>query len=260
MIVFAAIMPHPPESIPGISGADDLRAIEKTLQSFAVLREGLEKSDPNTVIIISPHAYMEPYSFAINSSSDLVGSFEKFGLDETYSYENDIDFANKLSFAASMSEISAHLHESFLDHGALIPLYHLIKNIKPKIVHLSFSMMDYKSHYEYGEVIKGLINKGMGGRVAIIASGDLSHKVTPNSPAGYSPEAEKFDRNILHFLGAGDETSILGRHSDELSQAAECGIRSILILLGCLHATTYKFDLLSYEYPFGIGYMTARLV
>ena len=260
MIVFAAIMPHPPESIPGIGTPDDLLAIEKTLQSFDELRKGLEESDPNTLIIISPHAHLESYSFNINSASILRGSFEKFGVDAVYEYENNIDFSNKLAFAGSMNEIPAHLHEDFLDHGALIPLHHLLRNINPKIVHLSFSLMDYNCHYRYGEIIQGLIGKGIGGRVAVVASADLSHKLTMASPAGFSPAAIKFDRDILHHLGAKDQTSILGLQPEALNEAAECGIRSIVILLGILHGVDYGFNLLSYEYPFGIGYMTARLL
>ena len=260
MIVFAAIVPHPIESIPGIGTPEEIKAIEKTLQSFEALRVDLEKSIPDTLIIISPHAPLEPYSFIINAASNLTGSFAKFGIDQVYEYENNLEFANKLAFAGCMNEIPAHLHKSFLDHGAMIPLYHLLKNIKPKIVHLSFSLMDYKSHYRYGEIIQGVICKGYGGRVAIIASADLSHRLTPSSPAGFSPTAAKFDRDVLHFLGANDQASILNLELRDTAAAAECGIRSIIILLGILHGLQYEFNLLSYEGPFGIGYLTARIL
>lgn len=260
MLVFAAITPHPPESIPGIGTPEDIEAVEKTLQSFDVLRQELERTDPDTLIIISPHGQLEPYSFVINSSSVLKGSFDKFGLDDVFEYQNDIEFADKLAFAGSMNEIPTHLHESFLDHGALIPLYHLLKNIHPKVIHLSFSLMNYEQHYRYGEIIRCLIDKKVGNRIAVVASADLSHKLTPLSPAGYSPSAQIFDCNILHYLGANDEASIMKLHSEDTAEAAECGIRSIVMLLGILHGQKYEFNLLSYEFPFGIGYMTARLL
>jgi aromatic ring-opening dioxygenase LigB subunit len=203
---------------------------------------------------------MERYSFTVNSANTLRGSFAKFGVDEIYEFENDFSFADKLAFAASMNEIPAHLHESFLDHGTLIPLYHLLKNINPKVVSLSFSMMDYAAHYRYGDIIRELNIKGFGGRVAVIASADLSHKLTPASPAGYSPSAQQFDQGIVHYLGANDQASLLALQPVALLEAAECGMRSIIILLGALHGLSIKFDLLSYEHPFGIGYLTARLV
>lgn len=262
MIVFAAIMPHPPMSIPGIGQADDFKMLKKTLDSFETLRLGLEKADPDTIIIISPHAQMEDYQFVINSSSELAGSFGKFGLDEVFVYKNDVEIADKLKYICTMNDVPAHLHAGFLDHGALIPLYHLTKNIKPMVVHLAFSMMDYSRHYRYGELIRKVVDgiDAVGKRVAIIASGDLSHRLTPDAPAGFSPSANKFDSDIIHYLGENQIVGIMNMHEDIAREAAECGIRSIMILLGALHEKSHGFDLLSYEAPFGIGYLTARLL
>ena len=263
MIVFAAIMPHPPESIPGIGKEKDFEAIKKTLDSFEQLRLGLEQVDPETIVIISPHAYMEQYSFVINTANKLTGSLMKFGLDEIRSFTNDTEIVDKLAFACSVStsvdDMPTSLSSEFLDYGALIPLYHLTKNIKPKIVHLSFSLMDYKFHYRYGEIISKVVNEN-GGRIAIVASADLSHRLTMNAPAGFSPKAKKFDRDVIHFLGSDDITSIINFDQEVIAEVAECGMRSIIILLGILHGTPYKFELLNYESPLGIGYLTARLV
>ncbi|EKE18457.1 MAG: hypothetical protein ACD_9C00333G0005 [uncultured bacterium] len=258
MIVFAAIMPHPPESIPGIGNEESLNAIAKTMDAFESLRVELEHADPDTIVIISPHAHLEKYSFVINSSSELKGGFDKFGLDEVYAYKNNIEIADRLAYACSINEIPVHLHEDFLDYGALIPLYHLAKNIKPKILHLSFSLMDYQHHYAYGQIIQKIIEEEKG-RIAIIASGDLSHRLTKDSPAGYSPNAQEFDHTVLRYLGAGDLASLMGMEKDFINEAGECGIRSIIILLGILHGKKSEFRMLNYEGPFGIGYLTARL-
>ena len=112
MIVFAAIMPHPPESIPGIGREEDKKLIHKTLDSFKELREEFEKTDVDMIVIISPHAQMEPYSFAINSASRLVGNLSQFGSDETYEYANDIEIADRLAYACSLSlyDFPAHLY------------------------------------------------------------------------------------------------------------------------------------------------------
>lgn len=261
MIVFAAIMPHPPESIPGIGKKENFKAIKKTLAAFEELRIGIEQADPETIVIISPHAHMEKYFFTINSANELLGNFMKFGLDEVRSYDNDFVIVDKVAFACSMSvnDMPTYLHPDFLDYGALIPLYHLTKNIKPKVVHLSFSLMDYKLHYRYGEIIRKIIDEN-GKRVAVIASADLSHRLREHAPAGFSPKAQKFDRDVMHFLGADDIASLMNMDQKDIAEVAECGMRSIIILLGILHGTPYKFKLLSYESPLGIGYLTARLL
>jgi len=44
-----------------------------------------------------------------------------------------------------------------------------------------------------------------------------------------------------------------------IEKAAQCGYRSILILLGVLNNVSYQTEILSYEAPFGVGYLVANL-
>jgi aromatic ring-opening dioxygenase LigB subunit len=260
MIVFAAIAPHPPMSIPGIGHAQDFAMLHKTLEAYETLRQDIERANPDLIIVISPHGHMEPYSFVVNSAIDLVGSFSQFSLDKTLSFKNDIDMADKIAYTAESNEIATQLHADFLDHGSLVPLFHLTKNIHPKVVHLSFSLMDLERHYRYGQIIHKLIGIDEKRRVAIIASGDLSHKLSSGSPAGFSPNAAEFDRGFMRLLARKEVSSIMAMEQDIMDEAAECGVRSIMIMLGILSDKKYEFEMLSYEHPFGIGYLTARLV
>jgi len=41
-----------------------------------------------------------------------------------------------------------------------------------------------------------------------------------------------------------------------VADAGECGLKSIVILLGILEGIKYEPELLSYEAPFGVGYLT----
>lgn len=258
MIVFSAIMPHPPESVPGVGNEEHLSAIKNTLDSFEVLRERFEKSRPDTVVIISPHAHMESYTFVINSAADLSGTFANFGFDRVYTFKNDIETADKISYCCLVNEMESHLHPDFLDHGTLVPLFQLTRNIKPKVVQLSFSLGSYEQHYRYGELIGSILEKDESKRYAIIASADLSHRLTPDSPAGYSESAKNFDREVVRLLASNNLPGLFRMQSGAAKEAAECGMRSIVILLGILHEKNYAFNLLSYEGPFGIGYMVAE--
>jgi aromatic ring-opening dioxygenase LigB subunit len=260
MIVFAGIMPHAPASVPGIGSQEEMEKIEKTIKAINELREGLEQSNPDTIVIISPHARMEDYSFLINSANPLIGNFSQFGLDEQLSFKNDLQIADKIDYLCEMDEFPAKLEPSFLDHGTLVPLFHLTKNLNVKIVQLAFSLMNYERHYRYGEIVGSVIDNIKTKRVAIIASGDLSHRLTQDAPAGFSPEAKNFDRDIIHLLGTNDIASLEGLHGTDVAEAAECGLRSIMILLGSIHGLDRNFHLLSYEGPFGVGYLVARLI
>ena len=45
---------------------------------------------------------------------------------------------------------------------------------------------------------------------------------------------------------------------DLIAEAGECGLKSIVILLGILDGINYKPRLLSYEGPFGVGYLVMQ--
>jgi aromatic ring-opening dioxygenase LigB subunit len=259
MLVFGAIMPHPPVSVPGIGNQEEIEKLKKTLNAFEILREGLENARPDIVVVISPHAKLEPYSFVVNSETPLRGSLQQFGIDQVFDFKNDLDIAEQIVYACNSNEIPAHLHPGLLDHGALIPLYHLMKNIHPHVVHLSFSMMNFQMHCRYGDLL-GKIFDSTPKRIAVIASGDLSHKLNPNAPAGFSERAKFFDQQILESLGCKNYSVIIGMQESFIEEMAECGLRSIVILMCILQGKDYTFNLLSYEGPFGIGYLTARLL
>lgn len=260
MIVFAAIVPHPPESVPGIGEKGNSKTIKKTLQAFDQLRAELEEADPDVLVVISPHAHLEQYFFVINSAGKLNGNFDQFGIKKAFTFSNDLQIVDDLFSACFIQEFPVELRKNPLDYGALVPLYHLVKKIKPRIVHLSFSFMDYDFHYRYGHILQKIIDENTTKRVAIIASGDLSHKLSQKSPVGFSPKAQEFDKLMLRYLKENDIESIMKFKKQFVTEVAECGIRSFMILFGALHGKKYKFKLLSYESPMGIGYLTARLI
>ena len=47
---------------------------------------------------------------------------------------------------------------------------------------------------------------------------------------------------------------------DFVADAAECGFRSFLILMGILQGVQTTYKSYAYEAPFGVGYLTANFV
>lgn len=259
MIVFSAIVPHPPLSIPGVGDRQQLGKLKKTIDAMSELRVGLENAEPDTVMIITPHGRMEKYNFVINKNRILEGSLEKLGLRETFFYKNNPALVEEILYACNINELPIHGHYDELDHGTLIPIYHLLKNINPRIVHISFSLLDFERHFEFGKLIGEIVNY-MSGRVAVIASADLSHRLTENAPAGYSPSAKFFDQKVIEILLQKDLSRLMKLEKHVIAEAAECGLRSIIILLGIMNGRKYSTKILSYEFPFGVGHLAARLV
>src|SRR5207302_1933666 len=59
----------------------------------------------------------------------------------------------------------------------------------------------------------------------LIASGDLSHRLTPDAPYGFRPEGPVFDRLVIDALRGHDWQRIEGVDPDLVEEAGECGLR-----------------------------------
>ena len=97
-------------------------------------------------------------------------------------------------------------------------------------------------------------------RIAIIASGDLSHALTVESPNDYHEDGPIFDEQLIQMLEVRNTAGILGMNQDFIRNAHECGYPSVLITLGILKNINYTFKTYSYEAPFGIGYLVGNFV
>lgn len=96
-------------------------------------------------------------------------------------------------------------------------------------------------------------------KIALIASGDLSHCLKHDGPYGFHPDGPKFDQEFIEALKHKNIKTIL--KLDEIyPEANECGLRSFCFLLGILEASgiNYQPEILSYECPFGVGYLVAN--
>ena len=62
----------------------------------------------------------------------------------------------------------------------------------------------------------------------------------------------------MELLEQGDFKGLFSLDKTMISEAGECGLRSLYILAGALDGKTAKAEVLSYEGPFGVGYGVAR--
>jgi aromatic ring-opening dioxygenase LigB subunit len=255
-IVFSAIVPHSPFLIPSI-GKENSKQLKNTERAYASLEESLYSSKVETIIIISPHGPVQGNTFTMNLSPEFTSSFEDFGdLATKLQLKGDVGLAHKIRENMETKAPLQLISEPNLDYGSGVPLYLLTKHLPNiKIIPLYYSGLDLESHFKFGQLLKHelIYNKN---RIAVIASGDLSHKLAKNSPAGYSPKARKFDKKLIEYITKGKVNAILKMKHDFIVEASECGLKSIIILLGTLYGINYEPEILCYEAPFGVGYLT----
>ena len=91
-------------------------------------------------------------------------------------------------------------------------------------------------------------------RVAI-----LSHRLNPQAPAGYNPNAHVFDEEVVDALRSNEPQRIVEIDFNLRRLAGECGYRSMLVAIGASSELPLSCEVLSYEAPFGVGYLVAQI-
>lgn len=148
------------------------------------------------------------------------------------------------------------------DWGFNVPLSFLAPNFKGKTIPYLTGLESPAFHFHQGKKIfvdtKYQIQDTKY-KVALVASGDTSHCLKPDGPYGLNPDGPKFDRDLRECLKKKDIERIL-RLDDLYPEAANCGLRSFAFLLGILEATktAWQPEILSYEGPFGVGYLVVN--
>jgi AmmeMemoRadiSam system protein A len=142
--------------------------------------------------------------------------------------------------------------ETELDHGVVVPLHALARTMATKrCIFLGVSGWPLHRFVEFGAWLQHRLED----RSAIlIASGDLSHRLTPDAPYGFRPEGPVFDRLVIDALRTRAWEQIEALDPDLVEEAGECGLRPLAILLGAGRAANLTSEVLSYEGPFGVGY------
>jgi len=76
-IVFAAISPHPPIILPSVGSEEDKKQVKNTIKALREAGEKLKKSDPDVIVISSPHpdwGFQVPLFFL---AKDFKGKIER---------------------------------------------------------------------------------------------------------------------------------------------------------------------------------------
>lgn len=260
-ILITAISPHPPIIIPEV-GKSETGKVEQTIISLQSLSKKIVEANPETIVIVTPHSYFNPHFFNIYMDKNLAGDFSKFGAPTAkISFENDTEFVETLDMQSKefFNGLNKMPPQTSLDHGSAVPLYYLAEaGYKGKITVVNYSAFAPEEHAYFGQIIRRTAHS-LNRKIAFIASGDLSHRLTPSAPGGYDSEAHFFDEIVADNISKGDYTGIMDINSELRERAGECGFNSIMVALGVIDKKPQHNEVLSYEAPFGVGYLVATL-
>lgn len=263
-ILSGYLVPHPPIIIKEI-GKGEERKISETIEAMERVAEDIRQKRPDTIIVITPHGPVFRDAIAVSYESLLKGNLERFNAGDVYiSKNNNRGLVEKIVKRAALRDIvivrvddataKEYELEEGLDHGVIVPLYFVEQKYRAyELIHITYGLLSSEDLYSFGKVIQEVALQ-QDSNVSIIASGDLSHRLSKDGPYGYHPSGPVFDDRLLELIRDKDYGSII-RFDRKLSEAAgECGLRSLDILLGSLDGLNTSPEILSYQKTFGVGY------
>lgn len=268
-ILGAYLLPHPPIILEEIGKGEEKKA-KDTINGMKAVSQDIKEKSPTTIIIITPHGPLFRDSISISVEEQLRGDFARFGHDNlNFKFKNNLALAykiieNSLKEGISIVEVDEKSSKQYnidnsLDHGTLVPLYYVDKEYKSyNLIHITYGLLSPEGLFSFGKIIEKTVQSSEED-VVIIASGDLSHKLSKDGPYEYSPDGKVFDKKIIDIIRKGKLKELKLFDLNLAENAGECGLRSLMIMAGAIDGYRLETEVLSYEGPFGVGYATAKI-
>ena len=252
------LLPHAPILVPEVAARSGAQA-GKTLKGLKSLGDSLKKLAPDFLLVLDPHAATDRTLTFVNAGR-FLGDLGEFGarsisLSLPGAGEEGEALFEFLSTSFPSKIYSPTEHD--LDYAAVVSLHLLrpVLDLIPPMVLVNPVTLDYRQAYELGRLLRRYPSEKKWG---LLASGDLSHRLARDAPSGFHPDGQLLDRTIVEALRESSPDPIFNLAEAVIRNAGECGLRSVLALIGLSLGEEIRF--LSYEAPFGVGYASAFLI
>lgn len=269
-VVAGCVAPHPPIIVKEVGGASS-NQVAATIDAMHTVTQRLAGHSPDVLVIMSPHSPYLPNRQPVRTDAEIEGSLSAFRAGQVrFRTHTDTELAAKLlelaaaeglpltALESDAPALAMSMYGNELDHGVTVPFYFLRTQIGTPILNLGLAFLPYDVHYRIGTLVNAACTD-LQRRALFVASGDLSHRLMPGAPAGYDPRGTELDTAIVEALRRRDFDALRNLDPVLVEAGGECGLRSIVTLTGCFEGRTPACEVLSYEGPFGVGYLVAYM-
>ncbi|MCA9491714.1 MAG: hypothetical protein KC621_17405 [Myxococcales bacterium] len=256
-IVHTTLMCHAPIVVPAVGG-DRGADCAVTTAAMRAAAQRLVRASPEVLVVLSPHTPRARDAWGLVEGDRVGGDLSAFrATGTTVSLPAAAEARERLHQLAPREAVRlVRLRPQPLDHGAIVPLWFVQEAgwCGPTIV-VALPWEEAGAHQ-----LGALLARAAGDqRWAVLASGDMSHRLIPGAPSGYHPRAASFDAAFVERLRAGDLVGA-GRLDPALREiAAEDVVTTVQVAAASTGYQADHHEVLAYEGPFGVGYCEAVL-
>lgn len=254
------LVPHPPILVPEVGGKNS-EELEKTHNGLRKVIADIEEKDFDYFLTTSPHLPLsDEFVFY---TGELSGDLSAFGASVSIQVDSSRTICEILNGEILAQGLPSRCEMAnspidILDHGTVVPLWLLFGSNKVRCTVFSLAWGGGTSYFDFGKALADAAEK-IDKKSALIVSGDLSHRLTKGAPAGYSPGGQEFDDHIYEIISSGEIRKSLIIDRELVKEAGHCGLPGIQSIAGIVDGKAIKTNVDSYEGPFGVGYMVARI-
>lgn len=266
-------MPHPPIIMEEFGDSNRNKAL-CTIEGMMMLSKMIAKIKPETIIFVSPHGNSFSNGTCILNEPIIQGDFSQFGRPEI-SYtkkinqeltQNIYDRLEEKGFVTVMMNkalAKTYSIQAKLDHGAMVPISFIDKEYSDyTIVHITPGQTPLEENYYIGKLIKDVVDEYTEqnpSRVLVVSSGDMSHALKDDGPYAFNECGHGFDQVMRDAIASGSPLGLIKLKPSFIENAAQCGLRSFLMGFGYMDGLDLTTKVISYEGPFGVGYLCGYL-
>lgn len=256
----AYLMPHPPILVGDLGGKEAAKG-RATIKGMIRAGKEIAASGSDLIVVLTPHGCQHPEALAVRQGDDVKGHMGKFGRrDIALAIDHAGDLAQDFlrlgqEMGLALKPISP---QTALDHGAFVPLYFVYEaGFRGRVLHLVTGWPGLDDEETLGGILREILDGGQEDW-SLIISGDLSHYLDVHGPYGYREAGMVFEQKMEDIIRAGN-LEALDQFSDrEIHDAGQCGLAPLRIGRA-LFGHDLDTSIYSHEWPFGVGYMVARL-
>ena len=207
--------------------------------AFAVLREDLERSHPDVLVVVANDQFVNFFwnnipTFFVTVAEEVKGQFTR----HRFQYRNHKELGNAIIRAGMEKGIDFSYGENIeLQHTQNVPLYFLLR--EPSIPILPVYVNTWvdpapspRRCYQVGELIRAVAEQSKE-RIAILATGGLSHFPELSLPRVGETDIV-FDRKLIHWMETGEHEPLQELTADELHKSGSHEFLNWMVLLGAV--------------------------